>query len=160
MVLLSICGCSSARVAGGSTVAIGDEPAGAPLGTWFSSGCHDARGAPVSLKGSVVRLIKRADGRVVLVEMRPAYDSIVVVNSFVSSGEIVFQLALKSSSSAPYLREYRLPVGASGPGRFVIVSWDWESREAESGFRASYAKPAVDCALIPQERGSIYGVSS
>ena len=146
-------GCSSAKVAGGTTVPIGDEPAGSLLGTWLPSSCRDARGAPVAhLKGAVVRLVRQSDGRVVLVEMRPAYDSLVVTNSFIRDRDLVFQLALKSSSSAPYLREYRLPAG-NAPGRFVIVAWDWDARETEHGFEASYKRPVVDCALVPENRG-------
>lgn len=145
-------GCSSAKVAGGATVPIGNEPAGALLGTWFPSACRDARGDPVTgFKGAVVTLVRGTDGRVVLVEMRPAYDSLVVTNSFIRGPDLVFQLALKSSSSPPYLREYRLPAG-NAVGRFVIVARDWDSRETARGFEAWYKRPVIDCALLPQSR--------
>jgi hypothetical protein len=58
-------------------------------------------------------------------------------------------LALKSASSAPYLREYRLPASGPGAGRFLVVARQWDSRDTDDGFVAWYAsKPAMTCALL------------
>lgn len=147
--LVLTCGCGYARVAGGQSMAIGTEPSGVTLGTWAPSACHDADGAYVPFDRSEVSLIRRSNGWLVLVERRAAYDSLVVTNSFIQGPELVFQFALKSSSSPPYLREYRLPVPESGPGRFAIVS-EWESVGGLRTFRASYERAAIDCTLAPQ----------
>ena len=141
--------CDSARIAGGNVVASGTEPAGSLAGAWTPSDCRDARGAPSAVGAGAVKLIRKADGRFVLVETRAGYDSIVVVNSFVRGQDRVFQLALKSAASAPFLREYRVPAARPGPGRFVLVARQWDSRDTDDGFTAWYVKPAVTCALLP-----------
>src|SRR5206468_1914369 len=83
-----------------------------------------------------------------VVDARPAYDSVVVTNSFLRGPVRIFQLALKSSSSAPILREYQLPALGSGQGRMVVVSRDWDSSESEDGFVATYKTPALSCVLL------------
>ena len=146
--------CDSARIAGGKVVASGVEPTGSVAGVWKSSDCRDARGEPSSFGAGAVKLLRRPDGRLVILETRSAYDSLVVTNSFVRGQERIFQLALKSAASAPYLREYRVPVSGTGPGRLVIVARQWDSRDTADGFVAWYAaKPAVTCALVRDEAG-------
>jgi hypothetical protein len=147
-------GCNSARIAGGRVVASGTEPAGVVAGAWTASDCRDASDKPSAFGAVSVEVRRLSDGRLVLVERRPDYDSIVVDNSFVRGQERVFQLALKSAASAPYLLEYRVPVSGSGQGRLVVAARRWDSRETDDGFVAWYAaKPAVACTLL-QDRAS------
>lgn len=154
MMSLALCACGSARIAGGAVVASTAEPSGAVAATWTTADCRDARGEPITRDTSVIRLVRRPDGRTVLVETQPAYDSLVVTNSFVRGQEWIFQVAVKSSASAPYLREYRVPASVPGPGRFSIVARQWDSRETDDGFVAWYASPAVTCALWPSTRSA------
>jgi hypothetical protein len=155
MVPLVVSACNSARIAGGRVVESGTEPAGLAAGAWTPSDCRDARGEPSAFGAGVVEVKRLSDGRFVLVETRPDYDSLVVHNSFVRGRERVFQLALKTSGSAPYLREYRLPVSGSGPGRLVIAARHWNSRDTADGFVAWYeAKPAVTCTLHDSAGGT------
>jgi hypothetical protein len=146
--------CDSARIAGGRVVANGAAPAGTVTGSWVPFDCRDAHGAPFASEGAAIELVRTLDGRFVLVEARPPDDSFVVTNSFVRGQERVFQLALKSGSSAPYLREYRVPVAGKGPGRLAVVARKWDSRETPDGFVAWYATaPAVTCALLQGRTG-------
>jgi hypothetical protein len=146
--------CDSARVAGGKVVASVAEPAGFVGGVWKPFDCRDASGEPARFGAGAVKVVLGPDGRLVLVESRPEYDSIVVTNSFVVGTERVFQLALKSAASAPYLREYRVPAVGPGHGRLAIVERQWDSRDTADGFVASYAtKPAVTCALLQDRMG-------
>jgi hypothetical protein len=146
--------CDSARVAGGRVVANGVAPAGTVAGSWSPFDCRDARGDPFASERTAIELLRTPDGRFVLVEARPPDDSFVVTNSFVRGQERVFQLALKSASNAPYLREYRLPLVGTGPGRLVVVGRQWDSRDTDDGFVAWYAaKPAFSCALLQGRTG-------
>lgn len=146
--------CDGARMAGGKLVASGSEPSGAVTGSWSPFGCRDASGAPVVPVVGAIELVRTSDGRFVLVEARPPDDSIVVTNSFVRGQERVFQLALKSGASPPYLREYRVPVGGQGPGLLAVVARKWDSRDTDDGFVAWYeTAPAVTCALLQGRTG-------
>jgi len=151
---LVACACDSARIAGGRVVASGTEPTGLAAGAWTASDCRDARGEKTAFGAGAVEVRRLSDGRFALVETRPDYDDIVVTNSFVRGKERVFQLALKSAASAPYLREYRVPASGPGPGHLFVVARQWDSRETADGFVAWYAtEPSVACALLPGRAG-------
>ena len=161
VVASAVCACSAARIAGGTTVPSADAVTGDVLRTWTVADCRDAAGAPFSLGDDLVKLVRKSSGRLVLVDERPAYETLLVTNAHgerhgrgavsaspsdsTGDGVRVFQLALKSASSAPYLREYRIP--QRGPGRLVIVGKDWDSRDTADGFVAWYRKPAIACTL-------------
>lgn len=144
---LAFVACSSLEVHGGRTVRAGDEPAGTSLGAWTTASCRDAHGGPVE-QSSRVFLVRRPDGKRVVVEARPAYDSIVVTNSFTDGRELVFQVAFDESD--PFLlREVRLPVDAHGPGRLVVSSSFFEPQADHRRFRATIRRPAFTCRLDP-----------
>ncbi|HEX3596810.1 MAG TPA: hypothetical protein VHU80_16990 [Polyangiaceae bacterium] len=143
------CSCGSARIAGGAQVAPGSEPAGAVIALFNVTRCEDANGGRVPEPEARVSMVKMPDSRLVLVERRPGYDSLVVDNGWNEGTMRVFQLALKRSSSRPYVREYRLPVSGSGYGRMVITDRVRTWRDAEHGFRASYVTPSLSCDLAP-----------
>jgi len=157
--VIAISGCGSERIADGVPVASDEEVSGAVVGTWGIAGCRDRAGEPFSSIVGVVKMIKRPDGRYVLVDQAPAYDTLLVTNGFIRGESRIFQLAIKSSSSAPYLREYRLPVTGSGPGRFVVVAKDWDSRPSEDAFVAWYKAPAVLCVLAPVTARTVFSVN-
>jgi hypothetical protein len=93
-------------------------------------------------------VVRIRDGRLVLVERRPGYDSLVVDNAWAHDDTRVFQLAFKRASGGPYLREYRVPEGA-GFGRLVLTKAVQDWGESAKGFRASYSKAALACELAP-----------
>ncbi len=125
---------------------------GVAVGRFRLKACRDARGLELPLGDARVALVRTIDGKLVLVDRREGYDSIVVDNSWRQAGEQVFQLALKSASSAPYVREYRLPL-AGGPGRFAIVKDVRAWADRGSRFWARYTKAALECELLPEEEG-------
>jgi hypothetical protein len=143
--------CSAARVAGGSLVRPGTEPHGEALGRWKMDDCRDARGAMLPRIDATVSLVGTRDGRVVLLEARQGFDTIVVRNAVAAESERVFQLALKSSSSEPFVREYRLPKAGAGPGHFAIMKDvpAWQDHAPGGGFVARRGTVALECALVP-----------
>jgi hypothetical protein len=150
--LASLAACNSARIAGGYTVQEGAEPAGSLVGHWTVKDCRDPRGTVLSAGKEDVRLVQTGD-RIVLVDEKPAYDAIVVDNGFVRGSERVYQLAIKRTSSAPYLREYRVPASGNKAGRISIVK-DFTDEETDRGFVAAYRAPLVTCELLPAEDGA------
>lgn len=149
-ILTAVTACNFARVAGGMPVSSDRAIDGAVLGTWTLSDCRDAAGEPLPPPGNVVRLVRNVDGRFVVVDARPAYDTLIVTNGFLDDHVRRYELALKSSSSAPLLREYSFPANGKGPGIFAVVTKDWDSRETAGGFVAIYKTPVVTCVLSPK----------
>jgi hypothetical protein len=142
-------GCASAGIAGGAQIAPGTEPSGSVVARYTIGRCEDAYGTRIPEPESRISLVRIPDGRLVLVERRPGYDSLVVDNGFTERDLQVFQLAFKGSTSPPYLREYRMPVQGSGFGRFVVVKAVRDWGDSAKGFHASYSKAALACVLAP-----------
>lgn len=152
--LVAACaGCSSAGVAGGALVAPGTEPAGTTLALYGIGRCEDERGARIPEPEARVSAVRLSDGRVVLVDRRPGYDSIVVDNGWDDGNDRVFQLALKRSGGTPSLREYRLPLSGSHFGRLVVVDRVSRWNDSRRGFHADYARAALSCSLSPLMSG-------
>ena len=141
-------GCASARIAGGAQIAPGTEPGGNVLARYTIGRCEDAYGTRIPEPESRISVVRLRDGRLVLVERRPGYDSLVVDNGWAQQDTRVFQLAFKHAASGPYLREYRMPEGA-GFGRLVLTKAVRDWGESAKGFRATYSKAALACELAP-----------
>jgi hypothetical protein len=139
--------CSSARIAGGVTVAPGTEPPGVVVSLFGMGRCEDEAGARVPESEARISVVRLQDGRLVLVERRAGYDSLVVENGWDEGDSRVFQLALKRSDGVPYLREYRLPRTGADFGRLVLVDRVTAWRDSRRGFHASYARPTLACDL-------------
>ena len=153
-VVASCAACSSAGLAGGVLVGAGGEPAGTTLALYGMGRCEDEHGARIPAPEARVSAVRLGDGRVVLVERRPGYDSIVVDNGWNDGDERVFQLALKRSGGAPSLREYRLPRSGGDFGRLVVVDRVSRWNDARRGFRAEYSRATLSCSLSPLTFGS------
>ncbi len=151
--LLACAACSSARIAGGATVAPGSEPPGVTLSLFGMGRCEDEAGARVPESEARISVVRLQDGRFVLVERRPGYDSLVVDNGWDEGNIRVFQLALKRSDGVPYLREYRVPRDGSDFGRLVLVDRVIAWRDSRRGFHASYVRPSLVCDLTPYRAG-------
>jgi hypothetical protein len=141
-------GCASARIAGGAQIAPGTEPAGNVVARYTVGRCEDAYGTRIPEPAARISVVRLPDRRLVLVERRPGYDSLVVDNGWAQEDTRVFQLAFKRASGGPYLREYRLPEG-TGFGRLVLTKAVHDWGETAKGFRASYSKAALACELAP-----------
>ncbi len=139
--------CSSAGISGGVLVAPGSEPEGATLAFFNVTRCEDANGARVPEPEARVTLVRMSDGRSVLVERRPGYDSLIVENGWNEGDTRVFQLALKRSGKGPLLREYRVPRSKSGSGQIIVVERVGDWGDSSRGFHARYAKPSMACEL-------------
>jgi len=151
LVIVACAACSSARIAGGATVAPGGEPPGVTLALFGMGRCEDETGARVPEPEARISVVRLQDGRLVLVERRPGYDSLVVDNGWDEGDTRVFQLALKRTGGVPYLREYRLPRDSSDFGRLVLVDRVIAWRDSRRGFHASYARPSLACDLTRSE---------
>jgi len=145
--LLACSACSSARIAGGTTVAPGSEPVGTTVALFEMGRCEDESGARVPEPRARISVVRLADDRLILVDRRPGYDSVVVGNGWDEGDARVFQLALKRSGSGPHLREYRLPRVGSDFGRLVVVDRVGAWNDSPRGFHASYAHAALSCDL-------------
>ncbi|HEX4337966.1 MAG TPA: hypothetical protein VH062_18780 [Polyangiaceae bacterium] len=143
--------CSSAKIAGGAPVAPGSEPEGMAVAYFNVTRCEDANGARVPEQEGHVSLVRMPDARIVLVERRPGYDSLVVENGWDEGDARVFQLAMKRTGGGPFLREYRVPVAGAVTGRVVVVDRVASWRDSSRGFHARYEgeKPALSCDLAP-----------
>jgi hypothetical protein len=153
LLVVTCAACSSARIAGGATVAPGSEPPGVALSLFGVGRCEDEGGARVPEPEARISVVRIRDGRLVLVERRPGYDSLVVDNGWDEGDVRVFQLALKRTGGVPYLREYRLPRTGSDFGRLVLVDRVTTWRDSRRGFHASYAHPSLVCDLTPYRAG-------
>jgi hypothetical protein len=149
LLLVACAACSSARIAGGAIVAPGSEPSGFVLSLYGMGRCEDETGARVPEPEARVSLVQLRDGRIVLVERRPGYDSLVVDNGWDEGETRVFQLALKRTDGVPYLREYRLPRSGSDFGQLALVDRVAAWGDTRNGFHAIYRRPSLSCALRP-----------
>jgi hypothetical protein len=140
--------CNSARIAGGYTVAPRSVPDGKVEAAYHVGDCRDGNARPLPSSHAKVRLVRLIDGSIALVDARPAYDAVVVDNVRVEQSSRVFDLELKGVSTPPYLREYRLPVNGTDPGRFVIASAFTEDKAAHA-FSASHVTADLSCDLVP-----------
>jgi hypothetical protein len=147
-VAVAAAGCNSARIAGGYTVSPRSAPDGAVVAAYRVGDCRDASARPLPSSHAKVRLVRLIDGSIVLEEARPAYDTIVVDNFRVDKNDRVFELELKGTSTAPYLRQYRVPTSGTDPGQFVIVS-DFAEHKTARAFSASYGSADLACDLVP-----------
>jgi hypothetical protein len=139
--------CASPSIEGGTLVARGAEPTGETIGAWRMSACHDLAGVALPDRDGQVRVVKKTDGKVVLVELRDDTDSVVVANVSVIPTEWVFALALARESGNRYYREYTVPQ-AGGVGKFIIAK-EWTGHDTGDGFGGTYKAASVTCALVP-----------
>ena len=147
--LLQIACASSATVEGGTLVPRGAEPAGTPMGDFRMIQCHDLAGGALPDRDGQVRVVKKPDGKVVLVELREDTDSVVVANVVDKPDAWVFALALARASGNRYYREYTVPKSSgSAPGKFIIAK-EWTGKDTGDGFGGTYKAASVTCALIP-----------
>jgi hypothetical protein len=142
-------GCASARLAGGAQIAPGTEPTGSVVARYTIGRCEDSYGTRIPEPESHISVVRIPDGRLVLVERRPGYDSLVIDNGWTERELHVFQLAFKRSTGGPYLREYRMPVQGTGFGRFAVVKAVQDWGDSAKGFHARYSKAALACELAP-----------
>jgi hypothetical protein len=149
LVAVLCAGCASARIAGGEQIAPGTEPAGSVVARYTVGRCEDAYGTRVPEPESRISVVRLPEGKLLLVERRPGYDTLVVDNGWAEPDTRVFQLAFKRAASGPYLREYRLPAEGTGFGRLVFVKSVRDWGESGKGFRASYSRAALACELAP-----------
>jgi hypothetical protein len=145
--LTSACA-SSASVEGGTLVARGAEPAGTPVGEFRMVECHDLAGGALPDRDGRVRVVKKSDGTVVLVELREDTDSVVVGNVIAKPDDWVFALALARESGNRYYREYTVPREPGRTGKFIIAK-EWTGRDTGDGFGGTYKAASVTCALVP-----------
>ena len=147
---LALCaGCGSAGIAGGVQTAPGAEPHGKIVARYTVGRCEDVDGTRIPEPDSRIAVVRLPGGRVVLVERRPGYDSLIVDNGWTETDTRVFQLAFKRASSPPYLREYRLPMEGEGFGRLVFVKAVYDWGDSSKGFHATYVKHVLACDLAP-----------
>lgn len=144
----SLVGCSSAKMAGGKPRIPGDEPEGRQLGVFRTEACTDAKGAPALDPDAKVRIIETRDKKLVLVDTRFGYDTVVSDNGERKGAEWVFDVALKKTGGRPHLRQYRLPATFDGRGRYLLTA-RFEDREVGDTFHAEVLLPAVECTLAP-----------
>jgi hypothetical protein len=138
--------CSGLRMRGADSVKAGSEPPGDQLAMYQPSACQDASGA-VAQRNTTIRLVQLASGNRVLIELTPGYDSLVVNNAFVDRGEISFQAVIKAQNGRMMLHDFRVPNDLNGPGRMSVTS-SWREEKLEGGgFRGTYDRPLMTCAL-------------
>ena len=142
-----IAACASPSIEGGTLVARGAEPTGETIGEWRMSACHDLAGVALPDRDGRVRVVKKIDGKVVLVELRDDTDSVVVANVSAIPNEWVFALALAREAGNRYYREYTVPEGG-GVGKFIIAK-EWTGHDTGDGFGGTYKAASVTCALVP-----------
>jgi hypothetical protein len=148
-VLLEIACASSASVEGGTLVPRGAEPTGTPLGDFRMTECHDLAGGALPDRDGQVRVVKKPDGKVVLVELREDTDSVVVANVMDKPDAWVFALALARASGNRYYREYTVPKSSGTVvGKFIIAK-EWTGKDTGDGFGGTYKAASVTCALVP-----------
>jgi len=154
VVLLLSASCSSPHVRGGAVVVRGEEPAGEVLGTFRIGSCSDARGSALSGPGGPVRVVRRKDDTLVLLEPRDR--DVLSVDNVRDDGQMhTFQVILERKSGSRTLREYRVPVDPTTQGTFTVAH-DYQKRDAQKGFVATYSAPSMVCALLPDApRGDI-----
>ncbi|HEX7669880.1 MAG TPA: hypothetical protein VF395_09865 [Polyangiaceae bacterium] len=140
---------SSANVEGGTLVPRGAEPTGTPMGDFRMIQCHDLAGGTLPDRDGQVSVVKKADGKVVLMELRADTDSVVVGNVTEKPEAWVFALALARESGNRYYREYTVPkTSAGGAGKFIIAK-EWTGKDTGDGFGGTYKAASVTCALVP-----------
>jgi hypothetical protein len=148
-VLLHTACASSASVEGGTLVPRGAEPAGAPMGEFRMIQCHDLAGGALPDRDGRVRVVKKPDGKVVLVELREDTDSVVVANVTDKPDAWVFALALARGSGNRYYREYTVPRTPGSVGGKFIIAKEWTGKDTGDGFGGTYKAASVTCALVP-----------
>lgn len=141
--------CGGPRIAGGHTVPQSGEPDGLVDAEYSVEGCRDGAGTKLPLAPSAVRVLRPTPRSTLLVERRPAYESIVVNNSFLRHGRVVFQVAFMSDDGRPLLREYDL--GAHGGTGRLAVTDRWEHVEKDNGFEGHFREPLFVCELVARQ---------
>lgn len=143
--VVAVFGCSSPSMRGGRVVRHGAEPEGAPLSTFSVGQCRDRAGGEVPGPSSLVSVVKKDDGGLVLVESREP-DALVVDNVIPHRDARVFQAVLRRDSGRRTLREYRLPADLHSSGALSVVSV-FQVEDTDSGFVGRYREAALVCAL-------------
>jgi hypothetical protein len=80
-------------MAGGRPVIPGDVPDGEELGIWRTEDCRDRKGGLAVDPGAKIRMVRTEDRKLVLVDTRGGYDTVVSENGERRGAEWVYVVA-------------------------------------------------------------------
>ncbi|HET9957646.1 MAG TPA: hypothetical protein VFQ61_24280 [Polyangiaceae bacterium] len=140
--------CGGPNLRGALAVDRGTEPRDGELSSYSVRSCSDATGAPASGAGPRVSH-QRSQKRDILVEFRPRYSSVVIVNTYAEANEQVFAYVSDDAQRAAILHEYRIPQpdNASG-GRLLLFDRYTLAKDGDT-FRRTMGSPIATCTLVP-----------
>ncbi len=149
--LLALSSCGGSILDGADAVPAGERPSGQALGSFTPADCVDGAGKAVARPATRITLLKREDGRLLLVEDRPGYDSLVVHNSFQQAPDLVFQAISEPDDGPPALHEYRVAWPGAQSGMLANAAYFSATMYAGGSFRARADKLSVSCKLIREQ---------
>ncbi len=138
---LPLAACGSG-IRGGVVLRPSAIPRGKLIATFLRTGCSDGRDANESV---FIDYVQGQDGVPFLVERSRASEWLVVRNSYIESGEIVFQSLRENRGRA--LQEYRFPWDGRTAGRYSLAMSYAAPRGTHDRFRVDDARPYVICRL-------------
>lgn len=138
---LAFMGCGTG-VRGGQVITPSSIPRGKLVATFLRADCTDGRDRNEAL---YVDYVQGEDGAPFLVERSRAADWLMITNSFVEAGEIVFQSLRENRGRG--LQEYRFPWDGRTAGKYSLAMVYSEPKGTRDRFRVDDARPHVVCKL-------------
>ena len=152
---LALCALALAAACGGAEIRGGHGTSEAALRrttkvlSFVPEDCRDAHEAPTLTRSARVEIVRLASGEAALVEYRPGYDALVILNSFIDGNVQVFQAIIEPGDGDPLLHEFRIPEPATAAGEVRVSDRFSEEPLSSGGFRARGQGLVSRCALSP-----------
>jgi len=145
-------GCGGEVLQGADAVPPRDVPKQRVLAVFTPEQCVDGSTRAAVSPATEITLLAREDGKLLLVEARPGYDSLVVHNAFETARSLTFQAIATPEDADPALREFQIDWPSAASGK-LTSSLAFEIGEAgDRGFRASISSAALLCKLVQKGR--------
>jgi hypothetical protein len=147
LVCVCVClpmGCTGRAYRGGWSIEEDQNITGELLSVWVPRDCHDVRGQPLPDRRSIISLVNNR-GRVLLVERRPEYRTVVVSNANAVGEARLFQL-VAHTAEGDFLHEYFTPQSPMTDG-LVRVSHEFGMMRSRYGWRMVSLATSFECRL-------------
>ena len=140
--------CRSPGLDGADSVRPAEAPRGRRIAQYVPERCRDARRSPTPAPALVVERVALENGRELLIETRPGFDSLVATLGFDDGDDWVFQFTTDDAKTKVLLHEFRVKKALRAGGRLRVADeFEESSGSPQPKFRATSV--ALDCALVP-----------